>query len=208
MPRKYTRNTRESHKNFVLNELQKGTNMNTAYWRKKPELYRVLSNLAGHRKYFGHKTWDGYLEKEIGISRLRKAGKYLIPFHITPKSAESFVLARAKESISMNSSFWLLTPGLSEVIRYLRRRNFFGKGRWRKYLKSIGVKPFETEKYSRESLKSFVLNELQKGTNTSSNYWMGNKRLRAQLRKLYRKKFFGYKSWGNYLIKECGWKKH
>ncbi len=170
-------------------------------------VYRKLHR-AG---YFGYSGLPDYLEHEIGVSPLKSVGDYLLPVHSTPESLRIFVQNVARKGTNMSGGNWSHNPGLGAVYRQLARNNFFGYGTFEKYLaEQVGIKRIKTVgrfEFPATMSKKFAIDFIRANANKSGlllRTWSQTPGLSTVSYYVGKNKFFGHKSWRDFLEKEIG----
>jgi len=228
--------TRKQLKDAIRRHANAGFGLSPGKWDKtsKPlpnesksptTLYHEVKTTKKNEKNFsGHGSWDRFLEREIGVSRVDKGNMY-------PERAHSLIgkmlgkvpdLSPSKLEKNREPMF----PGNispSTLYDYARRsivkeKKFFGYGSWYEYLIKVHkVSPTTPNFMPDARVHSYISRALDSVKNTGAKYWSRNKEpispVGQSLQALYslartRKKnginFFGFGSWSEYIEKTHG----
>ncbi len=101
----------------------------------------VTKSFLVSKKFFGHKTWVGFLEHELGVRRQQVVGEYVLPKDLTKPDVLFFIRTRLRDEIPMNARFWEKTPGLRSVYWFCLRNELFGFKTWNALVNSLVPKP-------------------------------------------------------------------
>lgn len=103
-------------------------------WSQTPGLSTV-SYYVGKNKFFGHKNWRDFLEKEIGVLPTEHGEKFR---KIKKKIEQIRVLAQTEEMTTTN---WEHNKSLRNIYAFVQFNKFFGHGSWKAFLeKEVGLR--------------------------------------------------------------------